>query len=401
MARDDEDSIFEPGVIVRIQYGCYLLVGFLATTLFTTALSTALEKFSFLRVGCTLIDSDILRTACTGEMMAYRVSFALVVFFAMHWLSVSDLTCCMRSKARAELQTRFFTFKTFVLVALFLTTFLIPNGFFVGYAYVCLFCSAIFLLMNVVFLVDFSYQWSDDWGERADSNSKWLWYLLIVAVGSLLIGLAITIASVVFFVPHADCNFNAFAVTSVVGGAVVYTALSVWVPHGSIVPSAIVFLYTSSIMFVTLRTGQDTRCNRLALAPGESAGFFQMFVAIVPTSFMLGWTAVSSGGSGAALNVGLDDDGDDEDPDRAGHLSHFMFFYFIMIMGSMYLAMLATNWHVSGAGEKTVTQSVNIAFWVRGSTVWLAVFLYVWSLVAPYTCCKDRDFGFSTEEDWV
>lgn len=401
MTPDSDGSALAPDFVVRLSYAFYLFVGLLATMLFTGGMQSFLNKFSFLKVGCELVDSEVLRTACAGEMMAYRVSFALAVFFFIHWLSVSDLTCCVQSRARAVMQTSFFSVKSFLLGLLFFLTFFIPNGFFAAYAYVCLFASAVFLLMNVVFLVDFSYQWSDDWGERADSNGKWMWYLLLVAVGSFLLAIGVSVASFILFVPHADCNYNAFAVTSVLVGALLYTVLSVWVPHGSVVPSGIVFLYTSCIMFVTLRTSQNDRCNRLGALEGRTHSFLQMLIGSLAASFMLAYTVITSGGSGASLNVGEDDDGEEEDPDRSGHLSHYMFFYFVMVMGSMYLAMLATGWHVSGAGEGTFLGSINVAFWVRSSTVWAAVVLYVWSLVAPYTCCKGRDFGFAVDDDWI
>lgn len=390
-----------PDLILRIQYACYLFVSLLISMLYRGAMSGLFDKFEWLRRGCEVVDSDALRNACTSEVMVYRVSFALTVFFVLHWMTVSDLSCCVRSSVRAELQRRFFTAKTVILGLIFVATLFIPNAFFAAYAYLCLFASSIFLLLNVLFLVDFSYQWSDDWGERAESNSKWMWYLLAVAVGSTTLAIVINVVSFVVYVPHSDCNFNAFAITSVVVGALVFMMLSIIVPHGSIVPSSIVFLYTSSIMFVTLRAIPEDHCNRLSSGVAGSSSVKQMFFSSLAACFTVGYSVVSSGGSGSSLSIGQDENEEEEDADRVGHLSHYMFFYTVMVLGSMYLAMLGTNWHVSGSGEGTLESSVNIAFWVRNTTVWLAMFLYIWSLVAPYTCCKGRDFGFTVEDgDW-
>ncbi|CCW63503.1 unnamed protein product [Phytomonas sp. EM1] len=399
-----EDNIFIPGFIIRLQYACYLFVGILVTLVFRSLMSSLFNGISFLQQGCTFIagNSDVtLRKECVSEMVVYRVSFSLAVFFFFHWLSVSDLTCCIQSSARAELQSRFFYIKSLLLVLIFILTFFIPNSFFAMYAYVCLFCSAFFLLINVVFLVDFSYQWSDDWSERAESNEKWMWYLFGIAVGSFVLAILINIASIYVYVPHADCNLNAFVITVVAAGALVYTVLSIWVPHGSIVPSCLVFLYTSGVLFLTLRTIPSDYCNRYGSAASSGTSLKQMIFGSLVTSFTLAYTVISSSGSGRALNVGLDDQDEEEDPDRSGHLSHYMFFYFIMTLGSMYLAMLATDWRVSGAGQDTFIGSVNIAFWVRTVALWSAMFLYSWSLVAPYTCCKGRDFGFSVDDDWL
>ncbi|KAK7200968.1 Serine incorporator (Serinc) [Novymonas esmeraldas] len=399
----DEDSDLSPSLIIRLSYAMYLFVALLLSMMARGLMSSLFEKVPLLERGCaTNPQNGVIQAACGAEMLIYRVSFALVVFFAFHWITVSDLTCCIRSKDRAELQRSFFTVKTVLLVLLFIATLFIPNGFFAGYAYVCLICSGLYLLMNVVFLVDFSYHWSDEWGERADGNPKWMWYLLAIAVGSLTLAVAAIVASFVIYVPHSDCNYNAGVITSVIVGAFVYLILSIYVPHGSIVPSSIVFLYTSCILFFTLRTTGNEHCNRMATRSTSTAySIFQTIATMVLTSFTLLYSVVAAGGSSAALNIGQDDDGDLEDADETGHLSHYMFFYTIMIFGSMYLAMLGSSWHVSGAGDDGLSTSINIAFWVRMSTVWAAMILYIWSLVAPYTCCKGRDFGFAVDEDWV
>lgn len=401
----DDDDEHSPGFIVRLKYSLYLFVSLLLAIVFRGMMSSVFENVPFLSKGCAATSHiGVLRAACASEMLIYRISFALVVFFALHWLSVSDLTCCIRSRDRVQLQLHFFTVKTALFVLLFLITLFIPNNFFAGYGYVCLFSSALYLLVNVVFLVDFSYKWSDDWGERAEQNGKWLWYLLSVAVGSALLGVAAVVASYIIYVPQSTCNYNAFAITTVILGGFCFTILSIYVPHGSIVPSSIVFLYTSCIMFFTLRTSAAP-CNRLIGVGGDGGSttysVLQGIGTTVVTCFTLLYSVVTAGGSGAALNIGQNDDGDEEDADESGHLSHYMFFYTIMIFGSMYLAMLGTNWHVNGAGDAALDTSISIAFWVRMSTVWAAMALYIWSLVAPYTCCKGRDFGFAVDDDWA
>uniref|UniRef100_A0A0A9YTU3 Uncharacterized protein n=1 Tax=Lygus hesperus TaxID=30085 RepID=A0A0A9YTU3_LYGHE len=127
------------------------------------------------------------------------------------------------------------------------------------------------------------------------------------------------------------------------GAAFLYTVLSIYIPHGSIVPSAIVFLYTSSVLFVTLRTETSTYCNKLSYTNDHPNSIKQMLMASVVASFTLGYAVVSSGGNSLALNIGRNDEDEDENPDEVGHLSHYMFFYTVMMLGSMYLAMLATG----------------------------------------------------------
>jgi hypothetical protein len=74
-----------------------------------------------------------------------------------------------------------------------------------------------------------------------------------------------------------------------------------------------------------------------------------------------------------------------------------MFFYTVMMLGAMYLSMLVTDWEVSGNGDATRNGRA-VSFWVKNTTIWVTMLIYLWTLLAPYYCCKDRDFGFDAEE---
>lgn len=395
MGSSDGTSL-SPTVVLRVQYSLYLFVGIVATMLLRGFL-TLLSHLPLIKKGCEYAGKGDANF-CVGEVLAYRVSFSLSLFFFLHLLSVSDLTCCIDTESRVEFQRRFFFAKTILLGLLFLATMWVPNTFFAYYAYTCVFASGLFLLINVVFLIDFSYQWTEEWGERMEQNSKWLWYLLIVAVLSYIAGIAIAAMSFVVFVPNVNCNYNAFAILSVLISAVVYTVLSIYLPHGSIVSSGIVFAYTAGVMFVTLRMGDDANCNTIAIPPNEAGSLKQIIIGSIVSGFTLVYSVVSTGGSSKGFGHVGDDDVE-EDPEESGHLSSYMFFYTVMMLGSMYLAMLSTGWHVSGMGEDKMKSSINIAYWVRSDTVWSAVLLYLWSLLAPYYCCRDRDFGIAVD-DW-
>uniref|UniRef100_G0UBK3 Serine incorporator, putative n=1 Tax=Trypanosoma vivax (strain Y486) TaxID=1055687 RepID=G0UBK3_TRYVY len=380
-----------PNVLLRVQYACYLFFGLFISIVVRNALGALLEHIPILQKGCESLSTGSNKF-CIAEVLVYRISFTLSLFFLMHLITVSDITCCIDDESRVEFQRRFFFAKTIFLVLTFFATLWIPNSFFAYYAYLCIFGSALFLMFNIVLLVDFSYQWSDEWAERAERHPKWMWYLISLTLASYTGGIVFSTLSFIYFVPNSDCNYNAFAILSTVVSALVYTVLSVWIPHGSVVPSGVVFLYSGFIMFTALRT--DKHCNTMSTDDGNTTSFKQMLLASIANCFTLGYSVVSAGGSGKAVGLLTGNEDGDEEPEYSGHISHYMFFYVIMILGSMYLAMLATDWHVSGAGKDTMKHSMNIAFWVRSSTAWMSILLYVWSLVAPYVC-PDRDFGLS------
>ena len=388
-----DSSMFTPGVLTRMQYAMYLFLAFVVCMLFKGGLGHFMSV-KVIREACTAAGDTAQSHSCEGNLLVYRTSFALTLFFSLMFISVSDLTCCVDAKSRAEFQQKFFCWKSLVLNLFFLMVYWIPNGFFATYAWVCMFASAIFLVLQIILIVDFSYQWNEEWGDRSERNSKWSWYLMIVAGGGYLCGLAVTIINYIYFVPHVDCNANAFIITSVLISAVVYTMFAIWVPHGSIVPSGIVFGYTSIIVFTALRLSQDQRCNTLYSPPGEESWKMTLLGAIFSAG-ALAYSVISTGGSRTSVSLRTEEELNAEDPDETGHLANYCYFHGIMIMGAMYLAMIVTNWSVSGGSTSAETTS-GVAMWVKVSSCWLTIFVYLWTLLAPYFCCKDRDFGIDT-----
>ena len=413
-ARQLLQDTFSPSILVRLQYAMYLFVGLALCLILKGAGGKALSDATILQRGCDVLmqieqhegtststtTATALNVACVENTLAYRVSFSLAVFFLIHALSVSDLTCCIPARARAQMQERFFTVKSVLLLLCLIFVFTcVPNSFFAGYAWLCMGVSGLFLVIQIILLVDFSYQWNEEWGERASQGVvKWQWYLVIVAFGCYAVGIGATIYSYVMFVPHGDCNLNAFAITEVVIAAVVFTMVSVWVPHGSILPSGIVFAYCAVQELVALRATDDMYCNpTFAASAGGGSSTKSLLLTSCFSGLMLAYAVVSSGGSRTSLS--LDESSAQEDPDRDGHLAGYFFFHLIMTAGSMYLAMLVTDWTVSGNGQSNVTKGLTAAFWVKHASLWLTQLVYVWSLLAPYYCCQDRDFGFATD-DW-
>merc|ERR1712195_208888 len=117
-------------------------------------------------------------------------------------------------------------------------------------------------------------------------------------------------------------------------------------------------------------------------------------------------------------NDDLSDDNDDDDdkdvamPGSAGGVqpdSRLWFFHVIMAAGSLYMAMLLTDWGTgsvtnvfpnststttpSGSGTANYVSNSTGAtqMWVKIASQWFAIGLYTWTLVAK-RCLPDRDF---------
>merc|ERR1712166_1184526 len=117
-------------------------------------------------------------------------------------------------------------------------------------------------------------------------------------------------------------------------------------------------------------------------------------------------------------NDDLSDDNDDEDdedaatPGSAGGVqpdSRLWFFHVIMAAGSLYMAMLLTNWGTGSLSAPNGTDSTPSSsgavpshvyisnttglaqMWVKIASQWVAILLYTWTLIAPRVL-PDREF---------
>ncbi|RNF22939.1 putative serine incorporator [Trypanosoma cruzi] len=91
------NSQFTPGVLLRVQYACYLFFGLILTMLLRSSLSGIFSHLSVLQKGCKLATSA-LSEDCTAEVLVYRVSFALALF--------SSCTSCLFRILRAASNRR-------------------------------------------------------------------------------------------------------------------------------------------------------------------------------------------------------------------------------------------------------------------------------------------------------
>ena len=68
----------------------------------------------------------------------------------------------------------------------------------------------------------------------------------------------------------------------------------------------------------------------------------------------------------------------------------YSMFHFLMVLATFFVMMSITNWFKPD--KRTSLLSANYAsFWVKATSSWVCVSIYIWTLVAP-TIFPDRDF---------
>lgn len=80
------------------------------------------------------------------------------------------------------------------------------------------------------------------------------------------------------------------------------------------------------------------------------------------------------------------------DDEQDAVIYSYSFFHFVFMIGSMYLAMLITNWDfvIEQEGGLGVGKSMG-AVWVKIVSGWIVLLLYTWTMVAPIAL-PDRDW---------
>jgi len=340
---------------------------------------------------------------CYGAVAVYRICFALALFHFIHTLGMIGTKT--KRDCRVGLQNGFWFIKFLALAVLTVLAFLIPNSFFIGYGWVSLFGAALFLLVQLVLLVEFAYAWNDSWLENwgeGDENKGWYYALLLSSLLMFLGFLALTVVYYIFFSMNWE---NVVFVTINMLAVIIFSGLSVNPqiqeanPGIGLLQSSVVALYSTYLVGSAMLSESDVPSEFSSNTGGIVILILGVVLAIAAVCFSTVRTA-----SGAESISGRDEESqaltenahesvqdDDEDADVDYNYSYF---HLAFCLGAMYIGHMLTNWqllHKDSHDSYTVDTGV-VAVWVKIVSSWLVILLYIWSIIAP-TVLPDREWG--------
>jgi hypothetical protein len=269
------------------------------------------------------------------------------------------------------------------------------------------FGSGLFLLVQVVMLLDFTNNWNDSWVEK--DEKKWEIALLVVTVVCYLSTFAFSGVLFMWFNPSGhDCGLNVFFIvmTLILAFAFAIVALHPQV-NGSIMPASVISVYCAYLCYTSLSSEPDDyACNGLH-RHSKQVSMSALILGMLTTVLSVVYSAVRAGSSttflsppssprSGAKNPLLGDEetgkGDDKESEPRPVSYSYTFFHLIFALASMYSAMLLTGW-TSAVSEKSELMDVGwTTVWVRICTEWVTAALYIWTLIAPLLF-PDRDFS--------
>jgi len=365
--------------------------------------------------------------ACWGNYAVYRFSFALAIWFLILMLLII---------LDPLLHYSWWSIKFVSYVTLIILAFLIPNAFFTGWADLSRFVSCLFLIFQIVVLIESAYN-LHDWilntkitsedGQSEDIVWKCIYLLLC---GSLIV--AAIVGTALLFQWYGACALNQFfiALTLIFGVVGILLSIMKAIDKGLLVPS-LVWCYGVFLCWQSIYSEPYPSCNPNANNPNN---IVILIVGIVIAAASLTYTIWSTSNGMASLfrqhkeneddaadpapvksapveksadgvdvprssvggDVELQGKGDAQiqgrDHNVARRKRHWVF-HLLMAMGSFYMSMLLTNWGAQDGAKQSLATGVSLqSMWVKIVSQWLTYVLYIWTLVGP-VLFPDRDFS--------
>ncbi|VVC97182.1 unnamed protein product [Leptidea sinapis] len=267
----------------------------------------------------------------------------------------------------------------FILMALITIAFFIPEGQFASTWMVFgMIGGFMFIIIQLILIIDFAHSWADRWVEKYEETQSRGWYSALLLAMLSCYGLAITGASAISILPSVQEHQprSGLLQSSVVSLYVVYLTWSALSNSAAECNASnsfdkqriiAVVIWGCSVLYSSIRTASNSS-------------------KITMSEHILAKEGNAEGDGGEA---GKDDGAKVFDNEGDGVAYSWSFFHVVFALATLYIMMTLTNWYNPSSQLSQVNEA---SMWIKITSSWLCVGLYVWSLVAP-AIFPDRDFS--------
>lgn len=365
---------------------------------------------------CSTISSKEICDNLVGYSAAYRVFFVMAVFYLFFSMITYNVTSTKQFRAR--IHNGFWYVKLSILTLLFIGAFYIPNitQFGMIWMYVGLTGGFMFLIFQIVLIIDFGYSWSVSWAEKMDVLNTRCWFFALAFATAVVYSMSLCAAAILYLyftnpLDVSQCKANTFYISFNVAHCALATIISV-LPQiqqeasgAGLLQSSVVTIYTMYLTWNTLSSQPDSMCNPLGdvlLEYDKASGVNGQAVFGSVLTFALltfACTVRSSTSQLGKVGISLSDNPDymvasrlvnnkkydkKEEDDNVDVAYSYSIFHFVLFIASLHLMMVITNWHSPDENEDFKKLIKNwAAVWVQMSASFLCCLLFIWTLVAP------------------
>ncbi|CAN6548080.1 unnamed protein product [Malus baccata var. baccata] len=191
--------------------------------------------------------------------------------------------------------------KMVIWLLLVLLMFFMPDIVITIYGFLSKFGAGLFLLVQVIILLDFTHSWNDAWVEK--DEQKWYIALLVVSIVCYLAAFALSGVLFIWFNPSGeDCGLNIFFIvmTMILAFGFAVIALHPKV-NGSLLPASVISVYSAYVCFTALSSEpRDYACNGLHHSKAVSVSTLLLGMATTVLSVL--YSALRAGSSTTFLS---------------------------------------------------------------------------------------------------
>ncbi|XP_029977021.1 serine incorporator 2 [Salarias fasciatus] len=419
--------------ISRLAFSFLLLLGTLVSIIMILpGMEDHLKKIPGFCKSDSIISGTVNCDVIVGYKSVYRMCFAMACFFFL--FSIIMIRVRSSKDPRAAIQNGFWFFKFLALVGITVGAFFIPDGTFTTvWYYFGVVGSFIFIIIQLILLVDFAHSWNQSWLEKAENGNSKCWYAALLSFTVVHYALAFT-AVVLFYVFYTTADgcvahkvFISLNLLFCIAVSIVAILPKVQEaqPSSGLLQASLISLYTMYVTWSAMTNNPDKQCNPSLLslvqassptpAPGPTAApgnvqwwDAQGIVGLIIFLFCTLYASIRSSNNTQVNKLMQTEDGqgltaDYEaaagedgvrravDNEEEGVTYSYSFFHFSLLLASLYIMMTLTNWYKPNSDYESMQTSMP-AVWVKICSSWLGLALYLWTLVAPLVL-PDRDFS--------
>ncbi|XP_072465778.1 serine incorporator 2 [Notamacropus eugenii] len=413
--------------ISRLAFTFLLFLGVLvAVIMLAPGVESQLYKLPWVCEGGTStlgIQGHIDCGSLLGHRAVYRMCFALAAFFFLFTLL---MICVKTSKdPRAAIQNGFWFFKFLVLLGITVGAFYIPDGSFTNvWFYFGVVGSFLFILIQLILLIDFAHSWNQSWLWKAEERDSRCWYAGLFFFTFLFYGIAIAAIALMYtyYTHSGGCYEGKVFISLNLVFCVCVSIVSVLPkvqeaqPNSGLLQASVISAYTMFVTWLALTNIPDQKCNpnlpvianTTSVDPSDvyvtqwwdAPSIVGLIVFILCTIFI----SIRSSDNKQVNSLMQTEEtppmlngqeqaseGRAYDNEQDGVSYSYSFFHFCLFLASLYIMMTLTNWYRPDDVTRKMV-STWTAVWVKISATWAGLVLYLWTLVAPLLL-PNRDFS--------
>ncbi|XP_052222508.1 serine incorporator 1-like [Dreissena polymorpha] len=378
-----------------------------------------------------------------GYLSVYRVCFAMAAFFFLFCVLMIKVNSS--KDPRAKIQNGFWLFKVLILIGICVGAFFIPRGDFgTAWMWIGLIGGFLFILIQLILLIDFAHGWSESWVEQYEETEAKCWYygLLFFTMVFYLISLVGIILFYIFYAKDGECGLNKFFVSFNLILCVIVSVISILPkvqeaqPRSGLLQASLITAYVTYLTWSAMTNHPNVKCNpsltqitfnhgnNVTTSSPNDVSYGKNFdwssvVSLVIWTFAILYSSIRTSTNSQVGKITMSektilqsDTGSDKlpltetgasekDEEKGGQnvwdneeentAYSYSFFHFMLMLASLYVMMTLTNWFKPSSDLKTLNSNF-AAVWVKIVSSWLCIILYVWTLVAPLIL-RDREFA--------